>query len=204
MNPANWKSGEVGVNVGIGSFTIKYRNPLTGAKTNQMKIQPPIAKSTGETDMRFSIKNRPIIGGAAISPKSKVAAKGLLLLVALDFGLKVSELALYKSDATDISDQKELLILASHDLSQAIEEGLIDKDFLNLQDLTNILNVIFQGESNSDKEGIQDIGISIFDRYNPNSEKAKERSRRAEMLRFYNSLLREFTRLNSHKSKGEN
>ena len=184
-NPANWPRDEagrithIGISNDIGSFSIESRKPVRGAKTNQMKIQNPTTKKR-TIDKRFKTRK---VGGAATGKRGIKAARGIGVVAALDFGLQGTIIGLGLNDLSDIKKQGKLLGLANEDLQSAIEDGIIPPELLNLKDLTSILNVIFQGESNSDNPALKKLGLKVFDTYNPNHPRTRLRSLiRAQLL----------------------
>ncbi len=157
-----WTSGEIGVNRDVSAinFGLMTRGHVGGRQeiTNVKAI--PIAKSTGEIDRRY----KPLPIGSF--PKVQNTAKGLLFVAALDLGLSITESALAYRDQNDIKDQLILLNKATGNLTDYINDVGIDDKYMNGEDLSSILNVIFQGKANKDNLNHTILGLKIYNYYN--------------------------------------
>jgi hypothetical protein len=69
----------------------------------------------------------------------------------------------YFDDYSKIEEHKSIAVKVNEDLLEAINVGgIVPEEYLNDKDLTNIMNVILQGVSNSDNPDIYKIGMNIF------------------------------------------
>ena len=116
-------------------------------------------KKDGTADMRQ--KQRTIIGG---SPKAKGAAGAVLAINAINFGLEFAGGMLVAHDIKLIKEQAsgDALINAIGDLNEAISGGYIPDAYMNTESITDILNVVLQGESTTNNQDIMNIGIQIL------------------------------------------
>ena len=60
---------------------------------------------------------------------------------------------------------------AVQNVTQALNAGMIPDQYQNKKDLSIIMNVVLQGENNSNNKELYNIGISIFNKYKPKIEK---------------------------------
>lgn len=183
-NPKNWKEGEIGIDRTIGRF--KYNNPNATTSSNvnlpisseQAKIgrlsdktsdpnhQPynhqmsmPVRKD-GQPDRRYKNYEPGTISG--LSRGSKTAAKGTILVNAINWGLQAGNWIAKVYDESIINEQLENTLLnAIDDVQTALKQNIIPEQYKNTNDLSNILNVVLQGENLTDDEGIYNVGIRI-------------------------------------------
>ncbi len=170
LNPAKWKQGDIGYNPTIASiqFNIKTQAQATDIPGEQL---PNAWKPQTENNRSRNYGKKGTPGNLSIPPgnKTKAMAKGVAAMEAIIF---VSEQVAYFQDLYDndlITEHTELAEKAFENVKTelSIENGLIDKKYQNKESLTNIMNVVLQGVNNTDDKEIYNIGIKIYNKYNP-------------------------------------
>lgn len=171
-NPKNWSSGEVGVNTQIGSVAFTARKTISGRKapSSIKMVRSNSLRRDGKEDQRF----RRVLGGGNVNASAKGIGKGFGILAALDLGYSVYEAYGSTADYFSFDSNQKSLKFALTDLTNYISEGLLDPDYFNTVDLSNLLNIIFQGESQSNNPNIQKIGLAIYNRYQETSYKRRQ------------------------------
>ncbi len=184
-NPKYWKSGEIGVNTTIGQLNMKNFSSTTKAESASMdntygatdpNYNPTNTKTQrgekkdGTPDMRQ--KERTVAGGSGMG---KAAAGGMLILNAVNFGLEITGGLMVFHDMNLIKGQisADILGKALGDLNTAISQGMIPEDYMNTGSLTDILNVILQGENTTDNKAIMQIGTKILQDISKNYDEEK-------------------------------
>jgi RHS repeat-associated protein len=174
-NPKFWKKGEIGINHTVGrlqkqTFKSNITRPEPANMDNTYGAVDPAyrpsdiktergAKKDGTPDMRQT--QRTIAAG---SPKAKGAAGAILAINAINYGLELAGGMLVSHDKSLVEEHAsaEFLGSALNDLNTAIGDGMIPDEYMNVGDLTNILNVILQGENTTDNQDIMNIGVDII------------------------------------------
>jgi len=91
-----------------------------------------------------------------------LTAKGTIALNIINWGLENAPWMAAAYEESLINEQvSEVLPRAVDDVMKAMNMGMIPEQYQNTQDLTNILNVVLQGENTTDNQDIYDIGINI-------------------------------------------
>jgi RHS repeat-associated protein len=188
-NSDNWNPGNLGIDRTVAM--IIYNNPISATASmvnlpynvkkaiaarlsdkvtdpsylaSRHKVINPTTKK-GIPDKRYRVKRS--VSGA--SGMSKVASIGTLALNVVNWGLANAPgiAALYEKSL--INEQlKEALPQAMADVQSALDAGIIPEKYQNTKDLTNILNVVLQGENTTDNPDIYDIGINIVKKISGN------------------------------------
>ncbi len=184
-NPKYWKSGEIGVNTTVGQLNLKNFYSTTKVESASMdntygatdpNYNPTNTKTQrgekkdGTPNMRQ--KERTIAGGTGMG---KAVVGGMLILNAVNFGLETASGLMVSHDMSLIKDQTSADILgkALGDLNTAISQGMIPEDYMNTGSLTDILNVILQGENTTDNKAIMEIGTKILQDISKNYDEEK-------------------------------
>jgi len=158
----NTKRGSIGFDSSIAS---KYKSDHIKGRVNQAtRIGIPIAESTKQEDRRF--KERSIGTGPTVGPKSRTSAKVLLAVEAVNLGFQVVYFFLGQDDNTATEKDLALLGEAAIDLQNAMADGLIPPEYINIEDLTAILKGIFDGSVTDGQEHLGKLGVSIYNHYN--------------------------------------
>jgi RHS repeat-associated protein len=178
-NPDNWsydangKKG-IGISTEIGSFslaTIPSKStdvvnatdntpgaPDPNFKPGETPVGKPIAKSTGLPDRRY--KDRTIQAAAP------AGARGLAIAsIAVDAIIVGNNIITSYFADKDIEISKRhagIAAKALFDVNTALQEGLIDKKYQNLESLSDIANVVLSGVSNSGNKEIVELGKKIY------------------------------------------
>jgi len=109
---------------------------------------------------------RNLVGTGKHGSRSTSASKGLLIFAALDYTARGINAAASYYD-TSITN-KHIGILQNNalvDLRNALQSGLIPQEYLNYDDLSVILNSIFQGDGFGNDE-LEQLGKDIYKWYN--------------------------------------
>jgi RHS repeat-associated protein len=179
-NSANWKPGHIGVSQTVGhlNFSPAAKAEVAGMDNGYTPHVNPASnpsnintergeKKDGTPDMRQ--KERTIAAGVA---SSKTMAKGVLIVDAINEGLQLAGGLLVAHDNKLLNEHRSGNVLgtAIKDVNKAITQGLIPNEYMNVNSLTDILNVVLQGESTTNSQAIMDIGEKILqdisNRYN--------------------------------------
>lgn len=177
-DPKNWKPGEIGVDFSVGSFSIKSITPeperadinLTATGRSKgpdfqpgvTKVENPTAASTGQPDKRYKQRT--------VSSASPGGSKGLAVFsVLIDAAIIGTNLYIQNRSEKDeglIKDHINYFKLAAADVNAALQKGMIPKEYQNEQSLSDIINVVLAGTSNTadpaTKTKILEIGKNIY------------------------------------------
>jgi RHS repeat-associated protein len=179
-DPNNWSYGPdgkkgIGINTEIGSFSLQtiptkttdignatdntYGAPDPTFKPGEVPIKSPTAKSTGLPDRRY--KDR---GSIQTAPPAN--ARGLAVAsVVVDAIILGNDYLTshFANDDIDLAKQHaQKAAMALYDVNTALQEGLIDTKYQNIESLSDIANVVLSGVSNSGNKEIIDLGKKIY------------------------------------------
>jgi len=115
-------------------------------------------------------RNGPIVNAPA--GKGGVA-KGAAILDAIKLGLDTYLSMTYIHDQDLIKEHREIANKVAVNVTDALNSGMIPIKYQNTRDIGNIMNVVLQGTNNSNNKEIFDIGMSIYNKYNPKPEVVK-------------------------------
>ena len=169
-NPANWKTGHIGVSQTVGQIRMSPATksevagmdnsytPHVNPASNPSNINTERgAKKDGTPDMRQ--KERTIAAGSA---GSKTLSKGVLAVNAVNAGLELAGGLLVNHDKNLVNEHSQIATKAIDDVNTAISQGMIPNEFMNINSLSDIVNVVLQGESVTNSQAIMDIGKQIL------------------------------------------
>ncbi len=185
-NPKNWRSGEIGISIAVGKFSM--RNTSSNIKSESANLDNTYGandpaynparvktergeKKDGTSDMRQ--KERTIASGP--TGMGKATAGAMLILNAVNFGLETASGLMVSHDMGLIKEQTSADVLgkALGDLNTALSQGMIPDEYNNSESLTDILNVILQGENTTNNSTIMDIGTRILQEISKNYDEEK-------------------------------
>ncbi len=176
-DPNNWKAGEIGIDPTVAE--IIYSNPSAtaasevnlpyNAKTASIASLSNKRGDPNHTGSKHEIvspttKNGPSGKGtvSGASNMGSAAAKGTMALNMINWGLENTSWIARAYEESLVNKQlKESLPMAVDDVKKALNAGMIPEKYQNMESLSNILNVVLQGENTTDDQKIYDIGINI-------------------------------------------
>ncbi len=174
-NPRNWRSGELGTRSTIATFSLIHssnsvplvgssRNPNQAIQAQSMMIEGTPKKKDGDPDRRFKANKINEAGGIPSSsvPRARAAAVGLLAVELINTTLQGYKMGAFLYDDAKIKSHTEIAQLATQNVQDAISLGLVPSQYLNPIDISNITNVVLQGENNTDNPEIYEIGMKIY------------------------------------------
>ena len=145
----------------MGSIDNTYGAVDPSYNPTDHKIENPKTKSSNYTldDKRYANRNV-----SSASPSTGKWARGILAIDILNVLVEqyISITAFYENRI--IEKQKKYIDYVLRDINEAIEHKpeIIPNEYRNIQSITNIMNVILQGENNTDDPMIDKIGMKIF------------------------------------------
>lgn len=172
-DPSNWQTSQnnmIGVPVEVGkiSFTHGNGNDLLRGKPKEINrtVWKDEYKFNKDGKLNRSRRGRKLGGRGSYGSKSSSASKGLLLFAALDFGARAANsISSYYDNSVTTQHFSILQNKALIDLVNAVKDGKVAPKYINNNDLSVILNVIFQGDAFGDEE-LEKLGLSIYNWYN--------------------------------------
>ena len=176
-NPREWKSGEIGVNTTIGKVDRRVFSPdkAKSARLSNNANDPSHRSSDIKTEgsnrsaKRLNEKQgAPVVSGR--SSGGKGGAGAVLAINAINYGLEMAGGFMVAHDKSLIEEHSsgEILGSALQDINTAISEGMIPDEYNNVESLTDILNVVLQGENTTDNQDIMDLGVRILQEVSKN------------------------------------
>jgi len=174
QNPDNWtynsQTGyrDIGISTKIGEIQF-HNSPVStredfipfGVRQEDAAIKTVsenIAKSTGRSSKRDSHKINTFGGGAGTRGGAGIMLVLNFFFVAYDLWSAISVL----HDLNAIDKQKIILETACEEVSDALSEGIIPPQYINLNDLGAIINFVFQGVNETGNQNITIIGANIL------------------------------------------
>ncbi len=146
----------------LGSIDNTYGAVEPSYNPSQHQISNPKTKASNytKTDNRYA--NR-IVSGASASTKTaarSILAVDVLNTIAVQY---IGLAALYENRI--LEKQWKYVNLVIKDMNEALnhQSEYIPDSYMNLQSITNIMNVILQGENNTNDPMIEQIGKKIFE-----------------------------------------
>ncbi len=145
----------------MGSIDNTYGAVDPSYNPTEHKIENPKTKSSNYTldDKRYPNRNV-----SSASPSIGKWARGILAIDILNVLVEqyISIAAFYENRI--IEKQKKYIDYVLRDINEALEHKpeIIPNEYRNIQSITNIMNVILQGENNTDDPMIDKIGMKIF------------------------------------------
>ena len=129
---------------------------------NNFKPKTPTTESVGPNNQ----SDNP----TAPTPGGTRSAVGVIALInAINFGLEITVANNFSEDQGKLTECKSAFQSAYRDLKSALQEpGMIPIHYQNTNDLSEILNVILQGETISGNQDLYQIGINIVDKISGN------------------------------------
>lgn len=97
-----------------------------------------------------------------MSNKAGAAHSGALAINILNSTLETIAGLMVAHDQDLLYEHSKVVGQAIADLNTAISKDMIPNDYLNNKGLSDILNVILQGENTTDNKEIMDLGIQIL------------------------------------------
>ncbi|WP_447768541.1 DUF6443 domain-containing protein [Sphingobacterium faecium] len=184
-NPRYWKTGEVGINTTLANLDFKSLSqnkeiPLSSFDNTVGATDPSYnssiiqiekgRKKDGTVDRR--LKDRTISG---MGKGAMAAHGGAVVLNLLNSGLDmVAELMVsHDKDLILEHSSSKILTRAVGDLNDAISKGMIPKEYLNNENLSDILNIILQGENTTHNTEIMDSAIRVLKEISKNYDDKK-------------------------------
>lgn len=181
-NPNSWTKGEIGTSREIAKLKLQgleqtnKENTLTDPdhQKNQIKDIP-------EEDMK-SLKSQekgvvddskfvPMDGMSEPKGAKPAVGKGMskvsAVLDLIDFGATQLTQYHYNDDMQKIKAHTKLAQAALENLNSALRDGLVPAKFKNEKDLSDLANVILQGQSNQGNKELEALGLKIYDTYKP-------------------------------------
>jgi RHS repeat-associated protein len=130
-------------------------------------LTPRILKNDGTPNMKYAVNKKNINGtvktgsGATSTGRGLGAAGGAIevFYIWADYKTAANNKKDYDQQQTDVNFIK----LASLNLQKAIADGKVPPKYLNVSDLSEILNVIYQGKTNYGNAELYKIGMQIVD-----------------------------------------
>jgi hypothetical protein len=174
----NWASGQIGINIQVGSLyfdkikaetdadigniaDVSYGAPNPSEPLDEMKIQNPIAKSTGLPDQRY--KERAVnISTPAVSRGTAVLSVAIDAIIA---GAWLWEQHEVDNDLKTAKSQTIFLKKAAYDVGQAMKGGDIPESYQTEGLLSAITNFVLSGDNTTDDPKVADLGKLVFTKY---------------------------------------
>ncbi|MEI6882004.1 MAG: RHS repeat-associated core domain-containing protein, partial [Bacteroidota bacterium] len=157
LDTKNW-NGNIGVNIQVGEF--KTPSPtLALPKDIPGSHLPDLAKGQGNTTDRLGKYGKSTTGMVNSPPLS---SKGIAYAELVMLGIDLSASFANSYDYSLVTEQSKMLFTANDVLNRARKSGMVDKKYENKSDLSDLLNVIFCGESTSGNQEIQNLGLEIY------------------------------------------
>ncbi|GIV45020.1 MAG: hypothetical protein KatS3mg035_2143 [Bacteroidia bacterium] len=185
-NPENWTytngQKDIGISRKIGylKFTTLESTPQL-ARLNRSanspenndanhKIQNPKTKQSHYTQEDKRYKTRSISGGGKFRA---TAARATLALNIINSAFEYGILGAAMYESYRINEDLKVLNKALQDVLIGIDKGLIPEQYQNIKDLSHIINVVLQGENNSDNKELYEIGMKIYNTISTTNKKEK-------------------------------
>lgn len=191
-NSNNWTYKEngqkdIGINRTIGNLKYSQANPVPtpgaanvnsndndpSANDAKHRVKNPTTKQSNQTQENQRYKQRTILGGSNMRAPS---AKGLIALNLANATVEYGILGAGMYEEYKLNSHLDILEKAINDVQTALSMGdkIIPKKYQNSNDLSSILNVVLQGESNSDNKELYEIGMKIYNDISIASKQAEK------------------------------
>ncbi len=186
-DPKYWKAGYIGIDRTVAE--IIYNNPSAAtASTVNLPYTPEIARMIASMSNKRGDPNHVAFQHRIVSPTTKngpssrgsvsgasnmgsAAAKGTMALNVINWAFQNSFWIVRKYEENLVDKHIKILPQAMKDVQTALNADMIPEKYQNKEILTNILNVILQGENTTDDQKIYDIGINIVKKISRNYRK---------------------------------
>ena len=167
-NPQNWPANSIGINLQVGQLSCgnqvarSYSTVGIRPEHTSTRIEPPIAKTTGLSDRRFSSNRRLLTG-----PSTGAGGKALGIF-SLGVNLVNYSASFYQSwsiykDNKELQRQQGVLNDAVNIVNQAINDNMLPTDFYSDINLAgSLVNYIFQGENMSGDARVSFWGDELY------------------------------------------
>ena len=177
----NW-NGNIGLSRTLGNVSFISPQPAIpslsdmpslGAARPTDKYESSIASN--KYDQRSGIVGP--LGGSRTTTNAKIGSaltKTSIAIDALKTGLETYVNWAGKDDVDLVNKHSIIARKVRNDVNNALQSDMIPPQYLNKEALTNIMNVILQGENNTGDPGIYKTGMQIFNKANPKTSEYQE------------------------------
>lgn len=174
----NWNTNEIGFNTTVGKFGFGSlpanpnpdpsfdEDPTYNGET--LPTVNPIAASTNQTDRRYKVRPTLEISGDKEKQFSRRLTRGIAIVEGISYvGTAIMD-HLASEDLDLALNHAGFAAMAQHDVFTALQEGMIPNKHKNQQSLSDLANIVLQGESYLNKTGavkdrsLIDLGNKIF------------------------------------------
>gem|GEM_PF-3444024 len=162
MDPLNWK-GSIGLSRTLGNISIIAPQPPSPSASDipDVGAAKPVEHYMSDIASNKYDQRPGIVGPAG---KSVGFSRSMIVLDAINQGLDAYRTWAGKDDADLINKHLGIANKAMKDVNRALGEGVIPPKYQNKEGLTNIMNIVLQGENNTKDPEIYKIGMDIYNR----------------------------------------
>jgi len=183
-NPNNWS-----INPVTGKRDIGISRTLANITYIQQDITKPVMADVPDLPESVSAQSNEVVTADDGKTKSSYGTSDMATLPgkgakALNTASAVIEFVNFAFDQymayawiydkSKVESHTQVAVQVGIDLKNALNDGLIPSKYQNLTDITNIMNVVLSGVNNTSDKEIYNVGILIYNTYNPSVEIEKE------------------------------
>ena len=167
-NNSNWTGNGIGTSIIVGELNLAPKPPTS----NQIPGNHLPTQSQGQTESGVQSK----VGKYGKTNSGMVDVKGqpnkgigkaAMYLDVVMVGIDIASIAGSSYDQTLVQKQSLLIQKVENNIQDALNSNMIPPKYQNEDNLSSIMNVVLQGESNSNDPEIYKIGMDIYNKYNP-------------------------------------
>lgn len=122
------------------------------------------AEGTNRAGRREIERNGPLV---EVPAGKGGVVRGAVILDVVNFSVDTYLTWAFIYDKGKIEDHTDIAYKVAQDMTKALNSGMVPAKYQNNRDISKVMNVILQGVTNPKDKEINNLGIEIFNKYNP-------------------------------------